>query len=277
MKDLTGKVAVVTGGGSGIGRALCLRLAGKGAVVAVCDLREQAAKDTAASIIGAGGRASVHQVDVAAEEQMRALVDAVLAEHGVVDAVVNNAGISTAPEPTVETSLATFHKVLEVNLWGVIHGSTMFLPHLVSRPAANLVNVCSFAGLMGMTAMSPYNISKFGVRGLTEALQMEFATGPLRVSLVCPGGTRTALMENSPVIAEDKRGALHRNLNNSTASKSPEYVADAIVHGILTDRTRILVGSDTKMIDKLTRFLPAAYPKIMHKRLAKMYVETLGS
>jgi NAD(P)-dependent dehydrogenase (short-subunit alcohol dehydrogenase family) len=276
MKDLADKVAVVTGGGSGIGRALSLRLAREGCVVAVCDLRPKAADDTVAAITAAGGSATGHAVDVSSEGQMVALVDTVLDRHGVVDIVVNNAGISTAPEPTVDTALKTFRVVLDVNLWGAIHGSTLFLPHLLERPAANLVNISSFAGLMGMTAMSPYNISKFGVRGLTEALQIEFAGSPLRVSLVCPGGTKTSIMENSPVIEEAKRGALQRNLTGSKQSKSAEYVADVITAGIRRDRTRIMVGADTKVIDKLTRHLPGAYPRLMHKRLAKMYEETLG-
>ena len=277
MRDLNGKVAVVTGGGSGIGRALCLALAGKGATVAVCDLRPEAADATADRVVESGGRASAHAVDVSAEDQMRWLVDAVLGEHDAVDIVVNNAGISTAPEPTVETDLATFRTVLDVNLWGAIHGSRLFLPHLLTRPAANLVNICSFAGLMGMTAMSPYNISKFGVRGLTEALQMEFAEGPLCVTLVCPGGTKTSIMENSPVIDAGKRAALQRNLAGSKQSASAEQVASTVLDAIVRDRTRVMVGADTKMIDKLTRYLPAAYPRLMHKRLAKMYAETLGS
>jgi NAD(P)-dependent dehydrogenase (short-subunit alcohol dehydrogenase family) len=277
MKDLGGKVAVVTGGGSGIGRALCLALAREGASVAVCDLRRDAAEATVSQVIATGGAASAHEADVSSEEQMRALVDAVLTSKEVVDIVVNNAGISTAPEPTVDTSLATFRTVLGVNLWGAIHGSTLFLPHLLQRPAANLVNISSFAGLLGMMSMSPYSASKFGVRGFTEALQMEFASSALTVSLVCPGGTKTSLMENSPVIAQSQRGALQRNLSSSKQSKSAEYVAEAIMKGIKRDRTRIMVGTDTRLIDKVTRYLPAAYPRLMHKQIAKMYAQTLGT
>jgi NAD(P)-dependent dehydrogenase (short-subunit alcohol dehydrogenase family) len=276
MKRVHGKVAVVTGGGSGIGRATCEALAGQGATVAVCDVRPEAAAETVEKITAGGGRATVHGVDVSSEEQMRALVADVLDQHHVVDIVVNNAGISTAPAPTAETDLAIFHKVLDVNLWGTIHGSRLFLPHLLERSEANLVNVCSFAGLMGMTGMSPYNISKFGVRGLTESLQIELAPTALTVTLVCPGGTKTSIMTNSPVIPDSQRDALQRSLSDSKSSATPEDVAKGIMTGILRNKTRVMVGIDTKILDKLTRHLPGAYPKLMHKQLDRMYKQTLG-
>jgi NAD(P)-dependent dehydrogenase (short-subunit alcohol dehydrogenase family) len=276
MRDLGGKVAVVTGGGSGIGRALSLALASKGAKVAVCDLNLASAEETVRRVVAAGGSASSHQVDVRSEEEMRILVERVLDEHAVVDVVVNNAGISTAPAPTVDTSLEIFRSVIEVNLWGVIHGSVLFLPHLVKRPAANLVNVASFAGLMGISRMSPYSASKFGVRGLTEALRMEFAATPLKVTLACPGGTRTSIMANSPVIDEAKRDVLQRNLSRSSNSKSPEYVAAAIVKGIIADKPRVLIGPDTKVIDTLVRALPGAYTKLLRRGTEKMFEKALG-
>lgn len=276
MKNVHGKVAVVTGGGSGIGRATCHALAARGATVAVCDLRPDAAKETVELLSRSGGRGTAHTVDVASEEQMRALVDEVLGEHHVVDIVVNNAGIGVGPVPTAETDLSVFRKVLDVNLWGTIYGSRLFLPHLLERSEANLVNVCSFAGLMGMTGMPAYNISKFGVRGLTESLQIELARSPLAVTLVCPGGTRTSLMANSPTVDESVRAKMDANLRSSKQAATPEKVADGILKGILKNKSRVLVGADTVMIDKLTRHLPGAYPKLMHKQLAKMYEQTLG-
>src|SRR5439155_21811971 len=130
MRQLEGKIAVITGAGAGIGRATALALAGQRCTVAVCDLDEAAAKETVELVVAAGGRASSHQVDVAAEPQMRALVAAVLAEHGVVDIVINNAGIAGPTLPTAEIPLDRFRTVLDVNFWGVVHGSVLFLPHL---------------------------------------------------------------------------------------------------------------------------------------------------
>jgi len=276
MKRVHGKVAVVTGGGSGIGRATCEALAAGGATVAVSDVRPEAAAETVEKIVAGGGRATAHAVDVSSEEQMRGFVAEVLDQHHVVDIVVNNAGISPASVPTVETDLSVFHKVLDINLWGVIHGSRLFLPHLLERQEANLVNVCSFAGLIGMIGFSPYNISKFGVRGLTESLQIELAGSPVTVTLLCPGGTKTAIMTNSPVIDSGVRDKMQANLASSKQAIGPEKVAEGVMTGILKNKTRVLVGTDTKMLDKITRILPAAYPKLMHKKMKAMLEEALG-
>jgi NAD(P)-dependent dehydrogenase (short-subunit alcohol dehydrogenase family) len=276
MKDLHGKVAVVTGAGSGIGRATSLLLATHGVRVAVCDLNTEAAERTAGDIGAAGGTASAHTVDVAAESSVQDLHTEVLARHGVVDVLLNNAGIAVDAVPTVDTPLEMYRKVLDVNLWGVIHGTNVFLPSLLERPEANLVNTCSFAGLMGMTQMSPYSVSKFGVRGLTEALQMEFDRSPLTVTLVCPGGTRTPLMTNSPIIDESRQQMLTSNLMKSKSARSPEYVAEAIVAGIKRNRGRVLVGTDTKAIDKVVRLLPGSYPRLMAPQLQKLLDKTLN-
>jgi hypothetical protein len=277
MKDLDSKVAVVTGAGSGIGRALALALATAGSSVAVCDLNGAAAADVADEIRHTGGSATAFEVDVSDEKRMRTLVEDVLARYTLVDIVVNNAGIGSAPRPTAQTSFAAFRRTLEVNLWGAIHGSGLFIPHLLARPAANLVNVASFAGLMGMTGLTPYTTSKFGVRGLTEALQMEFHRGPLTVSLVYPGGTRTPLMMNSPVIEESKKDAMNRSLMTSAQAKTPAYVAARIVKGIRADKARILVGPDTRVIDKIVRAAPERYPTLMAPVLAAMLRKSLGA
>jgi NAD(P)-dependent dehydrogenase (short-subunit alcohol dehydrogenase family) len=136
MRSLDGKVAVITGAGSGIGRALALEVARHGCAVAVCDLDETGAKDTAAAIAASGGAATVHQVDVSVESQMRRLVQSELAAHTVVDVVVNNAGIATVPQSTAEMPMANFRKVLDINLWGTVYGSSLFLPHLLTLKGA---------------------------------------------------------------------------------------------------------------------------------------------
>jgi short-subunit dehydrogenase len=178
--------------------------------------------------------------------------------------------------PTVETDLSVFHKVLDINLWGVIHGSRLFLPHLLERSEANLVNVCSFAGLIGMIGFSPYNISKFGVRGLTESLQIELAGSPVTVTLLCPGGTKTSIMANSPVIPDADKAAAQASLSRSKQAIGPEKVAEGVLTAVLKNKPRVLVGTDTMMLDKITRLLPAAYPRLMHKKMQQMLDEALG-
>jgi NAD(P)-dependent dehydrogenase (short-subunit alcohol dehydrogenase family) len=275
MTKLAGAVAVVTGGGSGIGRATALALSEAGARVAVCDLNAGAAKATAEQI--AGGKASAYGVDVSSEQQMRELVAEIIREHGGVDVVVNNAGISTAPVPAMRTPLAVYRKTVDVNFWGVVHGSMLFLPHLLERPSASLVNVASFAGFTGVSRMSPYCASKFAVRGFTESLQMEFAGGPLIVTLVCPGETKTSILSNSPVIDADDRERMQANLEASRTGKSPEFVAAAIVAAIQRKRTRVLVGLDTKALDKVVRLLPARYPKLLKGGVEGMFRKATGA
>ena len=132
MRDVEGKVAVITGGGSGIGRATALALARRRATITICNLPPTTSKATADDIVAAGGRASAHEVDVTSEPAMRDLVDAVLSEHGALDIVMNNAGILVAPTPTVEVPLDLFRRVMDVNFWGVVYGSLFFLPHLLA-------------------------------------------------------------------------------------------------------------------------------------------------
>lgn len=275
MKELKDKVAVITGAGSGIGQATAFALAARGATVAVCDLRADAAKDTVERILGSGGRASAHEVDVASRQAVEALRDAVLERHRVVDVLVNNAGVGIDSVPTLDTGLEVYRAVLDINLWGVIHGVKAFLPALVARPEASIVNTGSFAALMGMTMMSPYNISKFGVRGFSEALQMEFNGSALTVTMVYPGATKTGLMVNSSTIDEAKRDQMNTSLMSSKTAIAPERVAAAIVDGIRRKKKRVLAGNDTKVIDKIVRLMPGGYPRIMAPQLKKFIDKTL--
>jgi len=263
MKDLAGKVAVVTGGGSGIGRATAVALAARGSVVAVADLDEGKAKETAGVITATGGRASAHQVDVRAEDRMRALVDEVLAEHTVVDVVVNNAGIAPPPTRAVEIDLPGFRQVMDVNFWGMVHGSLFFLPHLLTRREANLVNVASNAGLVGYSRMATYSASKFAIRGFTESLRMELRRTPVKLTVVCPGATHTSIMENSPLMSEEQRRRLQTRWNTTVAVRPAAAVGEAIVRAILKDRPRCLVGPDTVLLDALARLLPGAHGRLL--------------
>jgi NAD(P)-dependent dehydrogenase (short-subunit alcohol dehydrogenase family) len=262
MKSLDGKVAVVTGAGSGIGRATARALADRGAIVAGADLDEGTAKETAAAITTAGGRASAHQIDVASEDRMRAFVDEVLAEHGVVDVVVNNAGIAPPPVRAVDTDLDAFRRVMDVNFWGMVYGSLFFLPHLLTRPEANLVNVASNAGIIGYSRMASYSTSKFAVRGFTESLRMELHKTPVKLTVVCPGATRTSIMAHSPLMTDADRQALQRRWERAVAWP-PDRVGRAIVKAVLKDRPRCLTGPDTPVLDVLARLLPGRYDRFV--------------
>jgi len=160
--------------------------------------------------------------------------------------------------------------MLAVNLWGVVHGSREFLPLLLSRPEAALVNTSSAAGLLGYLGMAPYTASKFAVRGFTEALRMEYLGTNLTVSLVHPGAIATPIKANSPFATEaDKRAAereFEAQKDDRRLTPAPE-AARQIVAGVLKGRTRILVGRDAVLQDLLARFLPQGHTKVFHRFL----------
>jgi NAD(P)-dependent dehydrogenase (short-subunit alcohol dehydrogenase family) len=201
-------------------------------------------------------------VDVSSEEAMRDLAGDVLAEHGVVDIVVNNAAIAMLPTPTVEVPLDVFRRVMEVNFWGVVHGSMAFLPHLLERPEANLVNVASNASLVAYSRLAPYTAAKFAVRGFTETLRMELRSTPVRVTVICPGLTKTPMFGQSPVIDPDRRRALQSRVDKIWGLP-PEAVARAIVRAVEKDRPRALVGPDSKLMDGIARVLPGAHSRLL--------------
>lgn len=275
MRDLNGKVAVVTGGGSGIGRATVLELSKSGATVAVADLNLEAANNVVAEVAAAGGKATAHRVDVSSEDDFRTLRDEVLAAHSVVDIVVNNAGIGPAPKDFHLTDLAEVRRFIDINLWGAINGSHVFLPELLKRPDASLVNIGSYTGLMAPAGVAAYATSKFGVRGLTEALRMELAGSTVTATLVVPGVTRTALMANSPAIAEDQKDSLQKAFDKAPAV-GPEVVAKGVIKGIVKKKPRVLTGKDTVALDLITRLAPARYSGLLAKPMKAIMKKTFG-
>jgi len=267
MKTLKEKIVVVTGAGSGMGREIALVCATRGAVVALADFNQAAAEETARLVELLGGRSSVHRVDVSMRDDMKRLADEVIARYQVVDVVFNNAGIIPKFEHFEASSYDVMERMLAVNLWGVVYGTKEFLPYLLARPEAALVNTSSAAGLLGYMGMAPYTASKFAVRGFTEALRMEYQGTNLTVSLVHPGAIATPIKANSPfATAEDKKSAekeFEGQKDDKRLTSAPE-AARQIVEGLLKGQTRILIGKDAKLQDLLARFLPKAHTKLFH-------------
>jgi len=167
MKDLRGKVVVITGAGSGIGRKLAIQLSKEGANLALGDINLENLARTR-EMLELRTHVSIHTVDVAKQMQMAEFAAEVLAEHGQVDLLVNNAGITLTPTIFEEISDPDFERVVTVNMWGVYYGIREFLPHLQDRPEAMIVNMSSLAGLVGLYGYTPYAMSKFAIRGLTN-------------------------------------------------------------------------------------------------------------
>lgn len=265
--ELNGKVAVVTGGGSGIGRALAVEMAGRGCAVAVVDVNGALAELTSKS---AGRQCAAFEVDVADAEAMWALAEAVVERFGQVDVVVNNAGIARRPTPVSEADLSSPHPVMDqvrrlvdVNVLGVVHGTYAFLPRLLERPQAHIANVASEAALAAVWGETDYVMTKFAVRGFTEALQMELVGTSVGVTLVCPGGTRTSIMSNSPFVGDDIRDRLQAKFERTPGMMTPEKAATRIADAIVRNRSRALLHPSAHLMSGLGRLLPGSYPRLV--------------
>lgn len=253
MKTLKGKVAVVTGGASGIGRATALRLAGDGCDVAVADVDEVGMEETAREVRARGKRATTHRIDVSKKEEMQRLVDDVLAAHGRVHVVVNNAGVAVS-QTIAEHDLADFEWVVGINFWGVVYGSKFFLPHLVAQGEGHIVNISSMFGLIGLPSQSAYCATKFAVRGFTEALRAELAGSGVGATSVHPGGINTNIVKRARFhdVAAQARSVKFFE----TKTVPPSVVADGISRAILRNQARLLVTKETYVVDALKRAAP---------------------
>jgi NAD(P)-dependent dehydrogenase (short-subunit alcohol dehydrogenase family) len=267
MSSVSGKVAVVTGAGSGIGRAVATELARRGARVAISDVDAAGLGETAAAI---GGDVHQQTLDVADRDAFAAYAAAVAERFGVVHQLYNNAGIAFS-RTVLESEYADYERVFAVNLWGVIHGTKAFLPHLVASGDGHLINVSSLNGYMAQPEMTHYCASKFAVRGFTESVRGEMlaARHPVQVSAVHPGGIKTNIANAAleagralgmPVTEADEK---RRDTYNAKLLKmDPAQAARIIVGGVEAGKPRILVGNDAKLVDAVVRLLPSRYPQI---------------
>jgi len=258
MKDLRGKVAVVTGAASGIGRGLSQALATEGCHLALSDIDEGGLAETAALVEMAEGRVTTHRLDVADRKAVYAHSDEVLAAHGHADIVINNAGV-TVIESLEEVTFEDFEWVMGINFWGVVYGSKAFLPHLRTRPESSLVNISSVNAFLPFPHNGPYNCSKYAVCGFNETLHQELAGTSVVVSSVHPGGVRTNVARNSrfrrhlsPAVTAETAAQTFERM----ARTSSKDAARTIVAGIRKKKHRILVGADAYVIEAMKRIAP---------------------
>lgn len=267
-------VAVVTGAASGIGRALAVRLAQEGASLAIADIRAAELDETARIMKTAGdssGSVTTHIVDVSDKNRVAAFAREVVEAHGRANLLINNAGVGlygTAEQLSIED----IEWLMGVNFWGVVYGVKHFLPILRPQPQAHIVNISSIFGIVGPVGHSAYAASKFAVRGFTESLRHELAGSAVKVSVVHPGGVNTNIVDNARPGAGADQAAIEREraIFNMAARTSPEKAADRIVRGILRDEERILVGVDAWMMDRIQRWAPVKYWRLMSKMIEVM-------
>jgi short-subunit dehydrogenase len=248
-----GTVAVVTGAAGGIGRGLALELARRGAPLALVDVDAAGLARTRALAAAHGVRVSTHATDVADRAAMAALPDAVVAEHGAVHLLVNNAGVSVAA-PVAELDLDDLAWLLGVNLWGVVHGCRFFLPHLARAPRAHVCNVLSDFALLGFPTKSPYCAAKFAVRGFSEALRAELAGSSVGLTCVYPGPVATDLVRRGRAWDAAKQAAEAEFVASRAIPVAK--VARRTLAGIERGRARVLIGAETRAIDLATRLAP---------------------
>lgn len=262
--NVSNKVIVVTGAGSGMGRALTHALVRMGARVAAVDLNEQTLRETVDLAESDREKISRHIVNVSDRGMVDALPAEVIAAHGAVDGIINNAGIIQPFVRFNELSYEAIERVLNVNLYGVIYMTKAFLPHLLQRPAAHVVNISSMGGFFPVPGQSLYGASKAAVKLMTEGLYAELIDSNVRVTVVFPGAIATNITQNSGVSIST---AATGESSQSFPTTSAEDAADIIIRGIEGDEFQVYVGNDAKMMNRLYRLNPRRATQFMYNRM----------
>ena len=259
MTHFTDKVAVVTGAGSGIGRALAVELARRGAKLAISDVDDQGLAETLDLVKAQGADVRSDHLDVAERELVLAYADAVAEHFGRVNMIFNNAGIAFTGS-IEEMSFKDVEKVMDVDFWGVVNGTKAFLPHLIASGDGHVINISSVFGIFAVPTQSAYNAAKFAVRGFTEALRQEMLTTkrPVKVTCVHPGGIKTNIARNADQTEDHDHDALSKEFDK-LAHMDPEKAARIILRGVERGRARVLVGWDAHALDAFVRVAGPAY------------------
>jgi short-subunit dehydrogenase len=275
MSFLSTGVAVVTGAGSGIGRALAQQLASAGSALALADVDKAGLLQTAQSLEKKSALVTTHVVDVADEAAVRSLEEEVSKKHGRVTLLINNAGIALHGNFD-EVSLDDFRLLMNINFWGTVYGVNYFFPLLKREKRAQIVNISSVFGIIAPAGQCAYAASKFAVRGFTEALRHELGGGNVGVTCVHPGGIRTQIARHARIGAgvtgtghQEKAARFEKLLRTS-----PEVAAARILRGAERREPRVLIGADAYQVDILQRLRPATYWKTLSRRMEKLISES---
>jgi short-subunit dehydrogenase len=268
MNDLKGKVAAITGAGSGIGQSLALELARLGCNVAISDKNEAGLQETLQQLQGFGVKATSSTLDVADREAVYAWADQVVAEHGSVNLIFNNAGVALSE--TVESmSYDNFEWLMNINFWGVVYGTKAFLPYLKQAGEGHVINISSVFGMIGVPTQSAYNAAKFAVKGFTESLREEMGIEGSNVQVTCvhPGGIKTNIVRSSRIGEVGKAGTKDRNqaakMFDKAARTTAQQAAVVIIDGVQKNKPRVLIGTDARVIDAMQRLLPTGYQSLL--------------
>lgn len=266
-----GKIAAITGAGSGIGRALAVKLASEGCSVAISDVDEKGLAETAEMVARYNVGYDQLKLDVSDRDAVENWAEAVVEKMGSADYVFNNAGV-TLLENVANTEYDDFRWVMDINFWGMVYGSKAFLKYFQSRGSGHIINVSSLFGLVAFPNQAAYNASKFAIRGFTEALGLELKDTDIFVSSVHPGGIRTSIARNARANEANLGGRTVEDFANNfeaSARTTPEEAAEVILSGVLKRKRRILIGKDARFMDRVQRLFPEKYGPMLQKILPK--------
>ncbi len=264
--NIQNKVFVVTGGANGVGRELVLQLLAKGASVAAVDIREEALHALVELVGEKKANLSTHVVNITDKADVEALPAKVIARHGAVDAIINNAGIIQPFVKLNELDYDAIERVMNVDFFGALYMTKAFLPHLLKRPEAHITNVSSMGGFLPVPGQTIYGAAKAAVKLLTEGLHSELLDTNVKVMVVFPGALGTNIAANSGV------GTTMSREEGMKAYKTlaPEKAAQMIIDGIEHNRYRLLVGSDARFMDRLSRLAPEFAAKLIYKQMKNL-------
>ena len=270
MKNFKDKVAVITGAGSGIGRALALELGSAGAKLALSDINEAGLKETADQLGLAEDRLMTRKLDVADRQAFYDFADDVVNHFGYANMIFNNAGVALGA--TVEDmNYDDFEWLMNINFWGVVYGTKAFLPYLKEAGEGHIINISSIFGLVGIPTQSAYNAAKFAVRGFTESLriELEMENSPVSCTSVHPGGIKTNIAKSARFTGMQELTGMDEDTGKARFEKmfitTPDKAAATILKAVKRNARRVLIGPDAHAIDWMARVAPTGYQALVRR------------
>jgi hypothetical protein len=260
LKQLNNRVAVITGAGSGIGRALSLGLAKEGCNLALVDFDKNGLGETQKLLAGSSVKATIHAADVTDRSRMESLPDEIINLHGRVNLLINNAGVGLY-KTVAEVPIEDIEWVMNINFWGVVYGCKFFLPYLQMEDEAHIVNVSSLLGFISIPKLGPYSASKFAVCGFTEALWREMSGTGVGVSLVYPGAVKTNILNQARFDSGDTETSLKKVM--ARFGLTSEKAAKKIIKGIKRKKYRVRICTETYFMDWGKRFFPTLFSRLI--------------
>ncbi|MCB9232986.1 MAG: SDR family NAD(P)-dependent oxidoreductase [Bacteroidia bacterium] len=259
MRELRNKVVVITGAGSGIGRALALQFAKSGSITALTDINGITLRETVEMVEDLGGISKGFVHDISIESEVKILAREVQDTFGGADVLINNAGLTVRRACFQDSAPENFDLMMDVNFYGPVYCTRAFLPQLSAKPEAHIANVTSIFSMMGVTERIAYCSSKFALRGFTETLRLDLGKTHIGVTSVIPGAISTNITQNSKGWKDAKAKESAVNESARLAITTPEYAAQRIIKAVLKNKPRIIIGRDAWWMDKLARFFPTGY------------------